>query len=182
MNEFNHQDCERIETMMASWFDRDGLSATERGELTAHVATCASCRESFELAQQMENALVSRRDDVPAVDAFLPDVLHDIQPARARLAQPRLVAAFRGMMSPAGIAIILVMWGTMLAFRFREPIAGVFELSTSERFSALYGDLSTLLMTVARGDAYTLVGIYVVLTLIVLGSTGAITLRYIRHS
>jgi predicted anti-sigma-YlaC factor YlaD len=178
MNEFNSTDCERIEAMMASWFDRDGLSADERGELTAHVAACASCRESFELARQMEDALVSRRDDVPAVDAFLPN----IQPARARFAHPRLVAAFRGMMSPAGIAVILVMWSTMLAFRFRESIAGVFELSSSERFTALFGDVSSLLLAVARGNEYTLIGIYVALTLIVLGSTGAITLRYIRHS
>ena len=178
MNELNHENCERFESMMASWFDRDGLSAAERAELTAHVATCASCRESFELAKQMEDALVSRRDDVPAVDSFLPDM----QPARARFAHPRLVAAFRTVMSPAGIAIVLVMWGTMLAYHFREPIAGVFELSSSERFSALYADLSHLLITVARGDAYTLVGIYVALTLIVLGSTGAITLRYIRHN
>ena len=188
----NHRthDCERFETMMASWFERDGLSAGERGELTTHVATCASCRESFEITQQMENALVSRRDDVPAVDSFLPDVLpdflpgvfHEIQPARARVAHPKLIAAFRTMMSPEGIAITLVMWGTMLAFRFRESIANVFQLSSSERFSALFGDVSNLLMTAAGGDAYTLIGIYVVVTLLVLGSMSAITLRYIRHS
>lgn len=175
MNEFNHKDCERIEAMMASWFDRDGLSTGERGELTAHVATCESCRESFELTQQMENALVSRRDNVPAVDSFLPDM----QPARARVAHPKLLAAFRTMMSPEGIAITLVMWGALLVSRFREPIAEV--LSTSERFSALARDLSNLLMTVARGNEYTLIGIYIALALILLGSTGAITLRYIRH-
>lgn len=178
MNEHRCQEHERYDAMMASWFDADGLSAADRAVLTAHLEACASCRESFEVASRMESALESRASQVPALEGLLPA----LEPARAHAQHPRLVAAFRVMMSPAGIAIILVMWSTMLAFRFRESIARAFELSSSEKFTAVYHDLSSLLVTVSRGDEYTLIGIYVALTLVVLGSTGAITLRYIRHS
>jgi hypothetical protein len=178
-----HDHGERFETMIASWFDADGLSAGEREELTAHVATCASCRESFQLAAQMEAALVSRRDEVPAVDAFLPA----FAPARVRdavqqRAHPRLLAAFRALMSPAGVSIVLVLWAAMLALRFRHAIGEVFAWTSTDRFSALTNDISNLLLGVARGDALTLTAIYVTLALVVLGSTGFITLRYIRHS
>lgn len=177
MNEQNRNHCDAFEVMIASWSDGD-LPAADRRALTAHLETCSTCRESFDLATRMEQALMLRRAEVPAVEAFLPA----FAPARSPFAHPHLVAAFRAMMSPAGIAIILVMWSTMFAFRYRETIAGWFEWSSSERFSVFLNGVSSSLLGVSGGDAYTLVAIYVVLALAVLGSTGAITLRYIRHS
>ena len=178
MNERHTHNCERFETMMASWFDRDGLSASDREALTAHIAVCASCHESFELSTHMEQALVSRSAQVPAVDAFLPA----LAPARAPFAHPRLVAVFRTVMSPAGISIILVMWTTLLALRFRDNIATVFTWSTADRFTSLLGGFSETLMGATGGDAYAMVAIYVAVAVAVLASTGAITLKYIRHS
>lgn len=177
MNEQNRNECEHFETLMASWFEGD-IHAPDRDALTAHLDACASCRESFALAQRMEEALVSRRAEVPAVDAFLPA----FSPVRRPFAHPGLVAVFRALMSPAGIAIMLVMWSTMLAFRYRETVAGWFEWSSSARFTLFLNEVSSSLLGVSGGDAYTLVAIYVVLALLVLGSTGAITLRFIRHS
>jgi hypothetical protein len=140
-----------------------------------HVAACASCRESLELTLRMEDALVSRRTHVPAVDAFLPAVA----PVRAVFAHPRLVAAFRTVMSPAGIAIVLVMWSTMLAFHFRDRVAMVLEWSSVERFTSLLRGVSDPLL---GADAFALALAYAFIGLVILASTGAITLRYIRHS
>ncbi|HET6347836.1 MAG TPA: zf-HC2 domain-containing protein [Candidatus Krumholzibacteria bacterium] len=188
MNDRHHTDCERFEAMIAAWFDADGLSGVERDQLTAHMASCASCRESFELSTRMEDALVSRRAQVPAAAGFLPDfeALRGRQAvvaaARSYFAHPRLVAVFRTMMSPAGVAIILVIWSALFALRFRSTIADVFAYVSSGRFEALTRDISEFLLHLSGGDAYTLTAIYVALTMIVLASTGVITLRYIRQS
>ncbi|HKW14980.1 MAG TPA: hypothetical protein VJS69_10885 [Candidatus Krumholzibacteria bacterium] len=179
MNQHNDQNCERYEATIATWFDADELSAQERETFSAHIVSCDACRESFELASRMEAALVSRRHEVPAVDSFLPAMVS----ARVRaVSHPRLLAAFRALMSPAGISITLTMWVTLLALHFRHQISQVFAWTTSDRFSALGHDISNLLVNVARGDTLVLTGIYVALTLVVLGSMGAITLRYVRHN
>lgn len=181
MNDHLHKDCEHFEAMIAASFDADGIGNAEQQELAAHVATCASCRESHELSTRMEMALVARRSEIPAADAFLPG----FAPARARgvvHAHPRLLAAFRTIMSPAGIAIVLVLWSAMLALRYRHAISEVFAFTATDRFTAVWQDASNLLIGLSGGDAYTLTAIYVALALVVLGSTGAITLRYIRHS
>jgi hypothetical protein len=178
MNEKHPHDCERFETMMASWFDDDAITASDRDALTAHIASCVSCRESFELSAQMEQALVSRSSLVPAVDGFLPA----FAPAHSPFEHPRLVAVFRAMMSPAGIAIALVMWSTLLTLHFREPIASALIRVSPDRFTIWLQSFSGSLINAAGGDAYTLIAIYVAVALAVLASTGAITLKYIRHS
>jgi len=182
MSEHLHDNCERFEAMIEAWFETDALSTRERDELTTHVASCASCRASFDLASRMEAALVSRRVEVPAVESFLPV----FYPARVRAvshhAHPKLLAAFRTLMSPAGISIMLTSWIGMLALHFRHEIAKVFVWTSTDRFSALAHDVSNLLLGLSGGNAYTLAGIYIALAVVVLGSTGLITLRYIRHS
>jgi len=178
MNEHNHQDCERYEAMIAAWFDADELSPREREAFIRHTDSCNSCRESFELASRMEAALVSRRGEVPAVDSFLPV----FSSARVRAGSSRLLAVFRALMSPAGISITLMMWAALFALYFRSQISRVFVWTSSDHFSALGHDISNLLVSVARGDTLVLTGIYVALTVLVLGSMGVITLRYVRHS
>jgi predicted anti-sigma-YlaC factor YlaD len=186
MNQHSRQNCERFEAMISASFDSDAPGADEREALSAHMASCPSCRESFELSSRMETMLLSRRDEVPAVDAFLPAFVTARAPvdsaAAARTTHPKLLAAFRAFMSPAGISITLMMWATLLALHFRSQISAVFVWTSSDRFSALGHDISNFLMGVARGDTLVLTGIYVALTVLVLGSMGLITLRYVRHS
>jgi len=179
MSQHLNKDCERFESIIAAWFDADGLSSAQRGEVNAHIPACASCRESFEMTSRMEAALIARRSDVPAVDSFLPVIS---APVGAVHAHPKLLAVFRTLMSPAGVSIMLMGWVTMLALHFRHQIAAVFVWTSSDRFSALGRDVSNLLVTVSRGDTHVLTGIYVGLTVVVLGSMGLITLRYVRHS
>ena len=179
MNDRLHDNCERFEAMIAAWFDTDELSASDRNELTSHITSCASCRESFQLSSSMEAALVSRREEVPAVDSFL--AAFNSAPAGA-VSYPRLLAVFRTLMSPAGVSIMLMSWTAMLALHFRKQISEVFVWTSSDRFSALGNDISNLLVAISRGDTHILTGIYVAVTVAVLGSMGMITLRYIRHS
>ncbi len=177
MNEHLNDNCERFEAMM---FDAGDLSAPDRNALTAHIASCASCRESFELASRMEAALVSRRSEIPAVDAFLPVIAAPV--GAVSHAHPKLLAVFRTLMSPAGISIMLMSWTAMLALHFRKQIGEVFVWTTSDRFSALGNDIANLLVTISRGDTHILTGIYVAVTVVVFGSMGLITLRYVRNS
>jgi hypothetical protein len=181
MNERFRQNCDRFEAMIVEWFEANGLPAADKTELTAHLATCASCRESFELSARMEMALVARRTDIPAVDAFLPAFSPAHETAAARNAHSRLVDVFRTLMSPAGVSIMLVLWASMLALRFRNEIAEVFVWTSSDRFSALSHDVSNLLLSVSGDNVYTLSVMYLALAVLVLGSTSLIAVRFIRH-
>lgn len=181
MNDRLHDNCERFEAMIAAWFDTDELSASDRKELTTHVASCAACRESFDLTVRMETALVSRREELPALDSFLPS-FGSAPVGAVSYAHPKLLAVFRTLMSPAGVSIMLTVWTAMLALHFRKQISEVFVWTSSDRFSALGNDISNLLVAISRGDTHILTGIYVAVTVAVLGSMGLITLRYIRHS
>jgi hypothetical protein len=178
MNEPRSHTCEHFEAMMASWHEPDALSASDRDALTAHIATCAACRESFELGARMEEALVSRSAQVPAVEAFLPV----FEPRREHLGHPWLIGVFRTLMSPVAVGIVLTLWGALLMAHFRHDIARALGLSSVERFSAPYHDFARFLLTVSGGSEYTLIAIYVAIAGFLLWSTGAITLRYIRHS
>ena len=179
MSNHLNQNCERFEAMIVAWFDADDLSSVERDEVNAHIPTCASCRESFEVTSRMEAALMARRSDVPAVDSFLPAF---VSAPIGAVSHPKLLAVFRALMSPAGISIMLMSWTAMLALHFRKQIGEVFVWTSSDRFSALGNDVANLLVTISRGDTHVLTGIYVAVTVVVLGSMGLITLRYVRNS
>src|SRR5262245_1089483 len=129
MSEHMNDNCERFEAMM---FDVDDLSASARNELSEHLASCGTCRESFEVTSRMEAALVSLREEVPAVDRFLPAFVS--APVGA-VSHPKLLAVFRTLMSPTGISIMLMGWTAMLALHFRKQIAEVFVWTSSDRFS-----------------------------------------------
>lgn len=177
MSQHLDQNCERFEAMMGDWFDGNLPAAAQR-DLPAHLSVCASCRESFELSSRIEDGLVSRRSLVPPVDSFLPA----LAPAPARALHPRLVRVFRGLMSPAGIAAVLVMWVTMLTLHFRDPIGAWLTRLSTERLGVVSQNITSALLELSRGDVLTLSAIYVALALAVLASTGAITLRYLRNS
>jgi hypothetical protein len=95
-------------------------------------------------------------------------------------AQPRLVGALRAMMSVPGVSIILVMWAAMFLFRFRDAVGRVFTWTSLDRLSALTQQMQSTLLGVSGDNPWTLTAIYLALTLAVLASAGAITLRFVR--
>jgi len=187
MNQHPPDNCARIEALLPSYVEGD-LTADDAAAVRSHVESCAACRESYAAFATIEGALVSRRSEVPAVDSFLPDLAavraqaHGREVAASAPAHSRLVSIFRTMMSVPGIAIILVVWSAMFLLRFRHTVGEMFSWTSVDRLSAFSDRISGALVGVSGGDPYALIAIYLALALLVLGSTGAITLRFIRHS
>jgi hypothetical protein len=177
------RDCERVEASLPGFVERT-LVPDEAGFVAAHVDSCARCRESLAAFLSLEEALVSRRDEVPPFERFLPDVAL----SRPVGAQPSLLLRFfRVVMSVPGLAVVLVVWGTLFAGRYRDRLADdVLATTSPERWGA-FGRvvdfcnwIGATLMNLARGDEWTLIAIYATVTIAVLASASAVTLRMVR--
>jgi anti-sigma factor RsiW len=194
MNPNTPQNCERIEALLPA-FVEGGLAADDAAVVRAHVGSCAACGEALAAFTALEATLVSRRDEVPPAASFIPDLsalrapgaaasrgrVDAVSGPRRAYAHPRLVWALRGMVSVPGVAIILVIWSTLLLYHFRDAVGEALAFSSLERLQVLTARISATLLAVSGGDAWTLSAIYGAIALFVLGSTGIITLRYVRH-
>jgi hypothetical protein len=146
--------------------------------VTSHVDSCASCREALATFAMLERAGVPPRR-VPG--GFFPPRLGRC--ARSgRAPALAVLTVFRAAMSLPGISILLVMWGTMFALSFRTNLANdISRYSSLDRWKALT-TLATQQLTNVTGDnVWVLTAVYLTLTLAILGSMGAMTLRYIRR-
>ena len=171
--------CERIEALLPA-FAEGSLAGDEAAKVTSHVDSCASCRESLAAFAILEQSLVSRRAEVPPVDSFLPNLPAARVPAVHR--HSPLLRVFRAAMSVPGISILLVMWGTMFALSFRTHLANdITRYSSLERWKALVVFTTAQITNLTGGNVWTLTAVYVALTLAILGSMGAMTLRYVRR-
>jgi anti-sigma factor RsiW len=170
--------CERIEALLPAFVSRE-IAPGDAAMVAAHVDSCAACREALAAFAVLEESLVSRRSEVPAVDAFLPRLAPARAPAHAR---GPVLRVFRAVMSLPGISILLTMWAAMFALSFRTSLASdLSRYSSLERWKALT-DFATRHLTGVTGDnPWTLTAVYVALTLAILGSMGAMTLRYVRR-
>jgi hypothetical protein len=72
------------------------------------------------------------------------------------------------------------MWAAMFLFRFRDAVGRVFTWTSLDRLSALTQQMQSTLLGVSGDNPWTLTAIYLALTLAVLASAGAITLRFVR--
>ena len=170
--------CERIEVLLPA-FVEGSLAGGDAALVASHVDSCASCRESLAAFAVLEESLVLRRAEVPAVDAFLPNLA--ATHARAARAHAPLFKVFRAAMSLPGISILLVMWGTMFALSFRTNLANdITRYSSLERWKALTALATQQLTSITGGNVWVLTAVYLALTLAILGSMGAMTLRYVR--
>lgn len=171
--------CERIEALLPALVE-GSLSGDDAAMVTSHVDSCASCRESLAAFAMLEQTLVARRAEVPAVDSFLPNLAAARVPAAHR--HSPLFRVFRAAMSVPGISILLVMWGTMFALSFRTNLANdISRYSSLERWKALVLFTTAQITNLTGNNVWTLTAVYAALTLAILGSMGAMTLRYIRR-
>jgi predicted anti-sigma-YlaC factor YlaD len=170
--------CERIEALLPALVSRD-IATADAAMVTSHVDSCASCRESLATFVMLEQSLVSRRAEIPPVDSFLPDLSAARVPSAYR--HSPLFRVFRATMSVPGISILLVMWGTMFALSFRTNLANdITRYSSLERWKVLTTLATQQLTNLTGGNVWTLTAVYLALTLAILGSMGAMTLRYVR--
>ncbi len=107
MNRFSSLECERVEAMLPLFAARE-LSADEAAAVSSHLDACERCREALVAYTALEATLLARRDEVPSVDYFLPD----LRAAGFRARRSIFIRTFRAAMSIPGVAIVLVMWAT----------------------------------------------------------------------
>lgn len=178
MNRFDTMDCKRIEGNLPAFVARE-LSADETALVASHLDACAACRESLAAFVALEETLVLRRDEVPSLDAYLPD----FRTARARVrTRPRLLMrAFRVVTSVPGVAVVLVMWASLLVARYNDRLTGgVGDKTSLERLTAFTKSGLDAMVTAAGGDAWTLTAVYGALAIGVIVSAGALTVRVVR--
>jgi anti-sigma factor RsiW len=178
MSSFHDTDCARIEAMLPAFVAHE-LVGDERTEVAKHLESCARCREALAALAAIEATLVARRDEIPSVDAFLPDRFAAHSPASAR--RPVLVKVFRAVMSTPGIAILLVMWSALLIAHFQGRVASGIEGTTVfDRMQAFGKRGIDAMVAAAGGDTGTLTAVYGALAIAVIVSAGALTVRFVR--
>lgn len=168
--------CDRIENLLSEFAGGD-LSGADESAVRAHLEGCASCRESLAAYRALEDALVMRRAEVPAVDAMLQGVLAPAPSSlhRARVLMDRLFS----LPSLAAFACFVLAWA---GFAYSTPIAHALNWLVTEApvVSDLSGGLVASLVALTRGDMLVTVGVYVGVTLLILGSGTWMTLRYVH--
>jgi anti-sigma factor RsiW len=179
MNSFHETDCARIEEMLSGFVAHE-LGGEERAVVSRHLESCASCRDALAALAAIEATLVARRDQVPAVDAFLPKpfAVH----ARAAEKRPFVMRVFRAVMSTPGIAILLVMWGALILAHFSGRVASeIGGTSAFDRMQAFAKRGIDAMVAAAGGDVWTLSAVYGALAIAVIVSAGALTVRFVRN-
>lgn len=176
MNRFSSMECERVEAMLPLFVARE-LSTDEAAAVSSHLDACERCREAVVAYTALEATLLARRDEVPSVDAFLPD----LRAAGVRVRRSIFIRTFRAAMSVPGVAIVLVMWATLLVARYNDKLTGDITRTTSlERLTALAKRGLDGMVAAAGGDAWTLTAVYGALAIGVIVSAGALTMRLVR--
>ncbi len=171
--------CEHIETLLPA-FVEESLDAGDAAAVRAHVESCNACRESLAAFALLEQSLVARRAEVPALERFLPDFATAGTRA-ASVVRPSLVMrAFRAMMSFPGVAAILVIWSGLFVFEFRGSIGSAIAQATPDRLVMFQERLANLLVLLTDGNVWMLIAISILVSILFALSTGAMTLRYIR--
>ncbi len=173
MNRFDKLNCERIETLLSAFVSHE-LPADDAAAVAAHLEGCDACRESLAAFLSLEDVLVARRDEVPAIDAYLP--------AMAVAPQRRLwVRGIRLVTSVPGVAIMLVMWATFMVTRYTNRMESDAAVKTSlERVTAFAKHGIDVMVAAAGGDAWTLTAVYGALAIGVIVSAGALTMKLVR--
>lgn len=173
MNRFDNLNCERIETLLSAFVSHE-LPADDAAAVASHLEGCDACRESLAAFLSLEDVLVARRDEVPAIDAYLP--------AMAVAPQRRLwVRGIRLVTSVPGVAIMLVMWATFMVTRYTNRLESDAAVKTSlERVTAFAKHGIDVMVAAAGGDAWTLTAVYGALAIGVIVSAGALTMKLVR--
>lgn len=174
-NRFEQMDCERLEELLPAFVEHE-LTPKEASLVRAHVESCPRCSEALQAFTVLERSLVTRREQIPAFEAFLP----------AALAPPRwhpslLLRSLRALTSVPGMAIVLVMWAGFLIARYSDRLTGgVMEKTTLDRMVAFAKQGIDGIVALAGGDMSTLTAVYGAVAIAVIVSAGALTMRFVR--
>lgn len=172
--------CEKVEALLPAFVSEE-LPADEAANVRTHVESCATCRESLAAFSSLEQSLVTRRHEIPAVASYLPAIAPALAPAPV-FVHARLVRMFRGLMSLPGVSIMLTMWATLFALWFSPSVAGdISRYSSLERWQAVAGVVVKFLTRALGDNVWVMVAAYGMVALVILGSLGSITYRFVRR-
>jgi len=170
-------DCQQIEILLPAYIESD-LTAGEMASVRAHLDGCRMCQDAVASFQALEVALVTRGEQVPTLDSVLPALI-----AQASTRRSRALRFFDAAFSLPGIICMALGFLGMLTFFYRDVIAGYLARQfaqplTWEDVAVRFGALTA---NTAHVDVLVLTAVYSLVTLLIVASTGYITLRFVRQ-
>jgi anti-sigma factor RsiW len=167
-------DHEQFEELLPAYLD-GALNAEQTSRVEAWLEGSAEARRALEEFRELDVLLESRRELVPPAAPF----------ARAAVAVPlrsRVHGVMSSLFSLPGISGMLVVLVGAALFIYRQPITNWFNRTPNVPGSDQLGLdwLNSVLLQFSGADIWTMTAVYVGLTLLILGSSGAMLMRFLR--
>ncbi len=165
---------EQFEDLLPAYID-GGLNAAQTSRVEAWLESSAEARRALEDYRELDTLLEQRREQVPPAAQFLRAALQPSLRARVH----RVLDTVFSLPGVSGILVVLV--GIAL-FIYRQPITNWFN-RTPDLPGANSNGLEWLRTTIMQfngADIWTMTAIYVGLTLLILGSSSVMLMRYLR--
>ena len=167
-------DHDQFEELLPAYLE-GALNAEQTDRVEAWLKGSADARRALEEFRELDILLESRREQVPDAAPF----------ARAALTptmQTRLRRVMDTVFSLPGISGMLVILVGIALFIYRQPITNLFNRTPELPGSSSYGLewLQTVVQQFSGADIWTMTAIYAGVTLLILGSSGAMLMRFLR--
>ena len=175
--------CEHIENLLPRYADGD-LSRVEMGAVDSHVRECGACANSLAAYVSLEQALQSRRSEMPSAGALSRGVNRRLGLRRDRV----IVGALTGL--PGILSGSFIMVGIILLV-FRNQLGtliGRFESALGQASPQATGGLGAFIEKIGYGiaqlggmDEWTLITLYVGIAALIMLSGSLMVLRFVRE-
>ena len=167
-------DHEQLEELLPAYLD-GALNAEQTDRVKTWLEGSAEARRALEDFRKLDTLLESRREQVPPAAPYVRAALVPSLQARARRVMDTLF-------SLPGISGMLVVLVGIALFIYRQPITNLFnrkpDLPGSETYSLEW--LRTAILQFSGADIWMMTAIYVGLTLLILGSSSVMLMRFLR--
>jgi hypothetical protein len=167
-------DPEQLEELLPAYLD-GALNAEQTDRVRTWLEGSAEARRALEEFRQLDILLESRHDLVPPAAPF----------ARAVRTTPlhtRVRRVMDAVFSFQGISALLVVLVGIMLFIYRQPITNWFnrtpDLPGSDGLGLEW--LNSVLLQFSGAGIWAMTAVYAGLTLLILGSSGAMLMRYLR--
>jgi hypothetical protein len=168
-------DHEQLEELLPAYLD-GALNAEQTDRVRTWLEGSAEARQALEDFRQLDVLLESRRDLVPPASRFIASA------ALAPSLQDRARRVMDTLFSLPGISGMLVVLVGIALFIYRQPITDWFnrtpQVPGSDRLGFEW--LNAVLVQFSGADMWTMAAIYAGVTLLILGSSGAMLMRFLR--
>ncbi len=165
---------EQFEDLLPAYID-GGLNAEQTNRVEKWLEGSADARRALDEFRELDMLLEQRREQVPPAAQFVHSVL---KPSLRTRVHKVMATAF----SLPGISGILVALVGVALFLYRQPITNWFNRTPDLPGASSNGFewLRTTIMQFSGTDIWTMTAIYVGVTLVILGSSSVMLMRYLR--